>query len=295
MSEPARSAQEAGALLREARLKQNLHIAALAASIKVTPAKLEALEAGRFDQLPDATFARALAQSVCRVLKIDAQPVLALLPTGAAVALEKVDAGLNTPFRERQNRVAPAEWLMPRQPAVWVALLLLGAAAAFVMMPGSWVGRWTPSTPEAPAGGVRSETIPLPTAGPDLAASAPAAVVATTPATENPPSAAPLDAPAASVPVATASPAAAAPMAPAASAAGTQLTARQATWVQASDANGQVLVSRTLRAGEVVELAGARPLRLRIGNVQGTELLDRGQPVDLVSRTRDNVLNLELP
>jgi cytoskeleton protein RodZ len=85
------------------------------------------------------------------------------------------------------------------------------------------------------------------------------------------------------------------PAAPAASGAGTQLTARQATWVQASDANGQVLVARTLRAGEVVELAGARPLRLRIGNVQGTELIDRGQPVDLVSRTRDNVLNLELP
>jgi hypothetical protein len=37
------------------------------------------------------------------------------------------------------------------------------------------------------------------------------------------------------------------------------------------------------------------PLRLRIGNVQGTELLDRGQKVDLASRTRDNVLNLELP
>jgi cytoskeleton protein RodZ len=293
MSEPTPSAQNAGALLREARLKQNLHIAALAASMKVAPAKLEALEAGRFDELPDATFARALAQSVCRVLKIDAQPVLALLPSGAATALEKVDAGLNTPFRERQNRVVPTEWLTPRQPAVWLALLLVGAAAAFVLMPGSWLGGWTPPLPDAPAAGVRSE--PIPTPGADAGASAPAASVPTVPDTAGLPAAAPLDAPAASVPVALPTPAQALPVTAAASAAGAQLTAREPTWVQASDANGQVLVSRTLRAGEVVELSGARPLRLRIGNVQGTELLDRGQPVDLTSRTRDNVLNLELP
>lgn len=298
MSEPTRSAQEAGTLLREARLKQNLHIAALAASIKVAPAKLEALEAGRFDELPDATFARALAQSVCRVLKIDAQPVLALLPTGAAAALEKVDAGLNTPFRERQGRVAPADWLLPRQPALWVALLLVGAAAAFALMPGSWVGRWTSSPSEAPTGETRVETPITPPSATDPAASA--SVAAITSSTSTSPSAAPLDAPAASVPTAAvpampAGPVTAEAPAAAASGVGAQLTARQATWVQASDAKGQVLLSRIVQAGEVVELTGQRPLRLRIGNVRGTELVDRGQAIDLASRTRDNVLNLELP
>ena len=49
-------AAQAGALLRAARQQQGLHIAALAASIKVAPAKLEALEAGRVHALPDATF-----------------------------------------------------------------------------------------------------------------------------------------------------------------------------------------------------------------------------------------------
>ena len=301
MSESSRSAQEAGALLRDARLKQNLHIAALAASIKVAPAKLEALEAGRFDELPDATFARALAQSVCRVLKIDAQPVLALLPTGAAAALEKVDAGLNTPFRERQGRAAPADWLLPRQPALWVALLLVGAAAAVALMPGSWVGRWTPSSGESATTEARVETTITPPVATDTAASVAAPTVTTAPTTATLPSAAPLDAPAASVPVAAASPMPASPVATAAapvaapSAAGAQLTARQATWVQVSDARGQVLLSRIVQAGEVVELTGPRPLRLRIGNVRGTELVDHGQAIDLASRTRDNVLNLELP
>lgn len=299
MSEPSRAAQEAGALLREARLKQNLHIAALAASIKVTPAKLEALESGRYDQLPDATFARALAQSVCRVLKIDAQPVLALLPTGAAPALEKVDAGLNTPFRERQNRIAPTEWLAARQPVAWAVLLLLGAAAAFVLMPGSWVGRLTPSTVDPTTGGMRSETITTSAGSSGQAASSADTVVAAAPATAPAvPSAAPLDAPAASVPVTSGIAGTAPPNAPVAAppaGAGAQLTARQDTWVQASDATGLVLISRTLRAGESIDLTGPRPYRLRIGNVQGTELQDRGQPIDLASRTRDNVLNLELP
>ncbi|HSB99271.1 MAG TPA: helix-turn-helix transcriptional regulator, partial [Burkholderiaceae bacterium] len=72
---PAADARSAGAMLRAAREKQGLHIAALSASIKVPQAKLEALEAGRYHELTDATFVRALAHSVCRVLKIDAKPV----------------------------------------------------------------------------------------------------------------------------------------------------------------------------------------------------------------------------
>ena len=53
-------------LLREAREAAGLHIAALAAALKVPVKKLEALEAGRYDELPDLTFARALASSACQ-------------------------------------------------------------------------------------------------------------------------------------------------------------------------------------------------------------------------------------
>ena len=81
--------RSAGRLLREAREAQGLHIAALAAAIKVAPRKLELLEADRFDELPDATFTRALAQTVCRALKIDPAPVLALLPPPPGHRLEQ--------------------------------------------------------------------------------------------------------------------------------------------------------------------------------------------------------------
>jgi len=78
-SEGAASAS-AGQMLRAARERSGLQLPALAAAIKVTPRKLEALEADRLDLLPDPTFARALATAVCRALKVDAAPVLALLP-----------------------------------------------------------------------------------------------------------------------------------------------------------------------------------------------------------------------
>ena len=70
----------AGALLRAARETAGLHVAALAVSMKVPVKKLEALEADRFDLLPDAVFVRALASSVCRNLKIDPAPILSRLP-----------------------------------------------------------------------------------------------------------------------------------------------------------------------------------------------------------------------
>src|SRR6186713_3148514 len=89
----------AGALLRRAREASGLHVAALAVSLKVPVRKLEALEDNRWDLLPDSVFVRALASSVCRTLKIDAQPVLDLLPQNPTPRLVRAGDGINTPFR----------------------------------------------------------------------------------------------------------------------------------------------------------------------------------------------------
>ena len=110
----------AGTLLRTARQAQGLHIAALAASIKVSQRKLELLEADRLSELPDATFARALAQTICRSLKIDPTPVLAALPQAPGYRLDAVDGGINTPFRDRPGRHEPARFSALTSPAVWV-------------------------------------------------------------------------------------------------------------------------------------------------------------------------------
>lgn len=271
---------EAGALLRAARERGGIDIAALAATLKVPVARLQALEAGRYDELPDATFTRALAQSVCRTLRIDPAPVLAQLPQPPDIGLEKVSAGLNTPFRDRPGSVVPAEWTPWRKPALWAAGVLGLGAAVFLLMPPRGI---------APAlDGLRPS---------DAAASPPSVLVA-------PPGAAGLGAAAAvrATPV----PAAASGVAPATSteqatpslsggaAADTQLTAVQSSWVQASDGSGQVVLSRLVSAGETIDLAGASPLRLKIGNAAGTRLVHRGLMVDLEPFTRDNVANVEL-
>jgi len=148
------SAPSAGRLLREARERQGLHIAALAAAIKVAPKKLELLEADRFDALPDATFTRALAQTVCRALKIDPAAVLVLLPPATAGhRLEQVGSGLNAPFRERPGVAGQREAPMPRLGAVfWITALILVAALGLYFAPPHWLSlaEWQPTATKRP-------------------------------------------------------------------------------------------------------------------------------------------------
>jgi cytoskeleton protein RodZ len=271
------------ALLRAAREKQGLHIAALAASIKVSQRKLEALEADRLDELPDATFTRALAQTVCRTLKIDARPVLELLPPAPSVALEPHSGGLNAPFRDRPGREAPGLSALALRPIYGVAALLVAAALAVWFLPANL---WKRDAPPVPAAVAVPASAPVqmaeraePAASPADAALAAASAPAM-PMGETVFSAPPVDA-AASVPVA-------------AAAGLVQLRSSEASWVEARDSRGQLLLSRTVLPGESVGLDGSLPIRLTIGNAAATQLGFRGQPVDLTARTRDNVARVEL-
>ena len=115
-------------LLRQAREAAGLHIAALAAALKVPVKKLEALEGGRSDELLDATFARALAASVCRQLKIDPTEVLALLPLAGGSRLGE-DQALNTPFRPTRELAAASRAPQGVPKAAWIAMGILLAAA----------------------------------------------------------------------------------------------------------------------------------------------------------------------
>lgn len=286
LSAPA-VADGAGAMLRAARQQKGLHIAALAASIKVTPAKLEALEAGRYHELPDTTFARALAKTVCRVLKIDPEPVLAQMPGTPVSKLARVDGGLNTPFRERPGRVDPTLWVPWRHPVLWAVALLLVAAAAFVLVPtvsvigGSSPLLDAPSAPVMPPSGAVALPLATDPAAPEEREAADATLGLAAPV-----------AAAASAAAAQATPGRAQPVA-----SGDPLTLRavQASWVQLVDGSGQTLMARLVPAGETVSLTATPPLRLRIGNASGVELQFRGRPVDLKPLARDNIANLTLP
>ena len=279
------TAGTAGGLLREARQAQGLHIAALAAAIKVTPRKLELLESDRLDELPDATFTRALAQTVCRTLKIDAAPVLALLPPPKGHRLEQISEGLNAPFREHSGRLDPADWVMTlARPAVWAPVLVLVAAAGVYFMPS---GLWR--MPQfASSGGA---AVPAATPEPVAPVAAPAAASAVAAAAEPAASAmvetvfsAPVESPAASSPEAAAPPVAGL----------LQLRTSAESWIEVLDGKWQPLMSRMVQPGETIGLDGTRPFRVKIGNAAVTQVVFRGQPVELAGYTRDNVAKLEL-
>jgi cytoskeleton protein RodZ len=278
----------AGGLLRQARQAQGLHIAALAAAIKVVPRKLELLESDQFDQLPDATFTRALAQTVCRTLKIDAAPILALLPPPKGHRLEQVAEGLNTPFRERPGRLEPKEWASATNPVLWIVGLIVVLTLAVYAMPASWlpfgdsaVTRPRPADVGA-APSVVTETVATPIAPASAADASPAAAVAT---------------PSASEPgLATAPAPATAPDAVTAVAASgvLQFRASAQTWIEVTDARGQSLISRVLLPGESVGLDGVTPMKVRIGNAAVTQVVFRGQPLELAAHTRDNIARFDL-
>ena len=285
----------AGQILQRAREAQGLPIESLAASIKVTVRKLELLESDRIDELPDATFARALAQTVCRTLKIDAAPVLALLPSATGHRIEQVSEGLNAPFRDRSLQLDGLALEPLLKAAVPTALVLLLAAMVYFLPEGSFQSGISSvgdlfrslrgSTAEVVAGAPAASS-PAAIAGTDTTA-APAesqasqAVQAVQPTVETVFSA---PAPGASGPA----------DAPAAAATPLQLRATSESWIEVKDASDRVLMSRLLQPGETVNLDGSLPLRLKIGNAAVTEVRFRGAVVDIAPMTAENIARFEL-
>lgn len=294
IAQPVPTPDTAGSLLRQARVAKGLHIAALATSIKVAPRKLELLEADRYDELPGATFTRALAQTVCRTLKIDAAPVLALLPQPADQGLSQLSRGLNEPFRDKPGRRVPSDLSFLKSPIVIAAGVLVLASAAMYLLPAGWVDELTQPGNGIVARDGDAASVPGPMASAVMTLPPPAVVMAASDAwpapVSQPASASASGAAAASAPSATASLPAAAGVAPNGA---LLLRAKAQSWVEVIDGRGNPLMSRLLEAGETVGLDGPTPLRVRIGNASATQVSFRGRPVDL-SPSRDNVAKLEL-
>lgn len=284
LSTPSAEGLTAGQMLRQARQARGLHIAALATSIKVLPRKLEALEADRYDELPDATFTRALAQTVCRSLKIDPAPVLAQLPKASGMQLDSL--GLNTPFRDRQAHPSRkdagkknAEGGAGLQPQVWLPLLLVFGAVVLYFAPEDFQS-WRSLQALRSGGGAMVPTDP---AVPVLTQVDPprTVVLASEPV---PPTAA-----SAAAAAAVADPAASAPAASL-----LELRVAQDAWIEVLDGASKPVLARIVRSQEVVTLNASLPMRLKIGNASQVAVRFRGQPVDLAPLARDNVARIEL-
>jgi len=128
----------AGALLRQLREDAGFKLDVLAQALRVSPTKLNALESDRLDELPDAMFARALTLAVCRQLKVDAAPVLALLPSQDVSRLAaKNERGLDFPL-DRPSFLPQSSFVVVARlftPVRWAAVAILGLALVIGFWP----------------------------------------------------------------------------------------------------------------------------------------------------------------
>lgn len=293
-------------LLREAREAAGLHIAALAAALKVPVRKLEALESGRYEELPDLTFARALASSACRHLKIDPAPVLGQIPAAITPVLGDSPQTINAPFKAAGDAPLPGALSWAARPVPLIVAALLVAALAVYFWPSappvaSGDGLMPPSASEGPGAGE-----PTVAQAPVEPASAPAVTEpAAQPAVAEPvPSAAPASTstvPATASPVAVPAPVASAssmatPSAamPAAGGSLMTLTASGESWVEVVNGRGETVLQRMLKAGDSVDFSSAPPYAVVVGRADAVQVSVRGQPLDITPYARNSVARFEV-
>jgi cytoskeleton protein RodZ len=281
--EPAQTAQTAqlGLLLREAREARGLSVADVVAALKFSPRQIEALEADQLDLLPGNVFVRGIVRGYARLLKLDPEPLLALLEDNVPGAPPDVkpleDMGVAMPGASRQIPFT-----------VVIAVLLAIAAAA--------AGIWhflapvptVPVTAEQPL--VQSPAlVPMTGDAASPAASVPAAESQVTP---------PATAPETAVPEATATPSE--PVAqvpqPTVVAGGKQLTFifHGTSWVEVKDASQRIIFTGQFGPGSRQVVSGRPPFQIVVGNASDVELKYGDEPIDLAPHTRVEVARLTL-
>ena len=255
--------QGAGQMLRAMREAAGIDAALVASALKVAPQKIDALEAERYDELPDVTFARGLAAAFCRAFGADPAPVLARMPmpesglhaTGNAHQPMQGGSGLGP-----GTSMAAA---LPK-PLLWIVAALLLLALLIWLLPAQ------PDNPSTSTG----EPAPLP---------APAIVEPEH--TVLPAPALPASEAASAAEVAASARASAASAASATAAAGGELfgvEAREEVWVEVVDATERKRISRTLAKGERASVTDAPlPLSVAIGRRDAASVTVRGKPYDL--------------
>ena len=279
----------AGAMIRNAREAEGLHIDALAVLLKVPVKKLEALEADRFDLLPDIVFVRALAASVCRTLKIEPALVLEKLPNSTANSLKLDESGINTPFREASDSLGMPFVQQIFKPLFWAVLALLVGVAVIVFLPMTQkVG--VPSAPKLdvalevtdqqktssePVNLIKSESFPTSNLETSVTNNS---VAATT----------------SSLPIGVQNVQAVAVIGSEATNGIIVFKATGVSWVEVIDANKVVQIRKTLANGEIVGVTGVTPLSVVVGKADTTEVKVRGQSIDLTPIAKENVARFEV-
>jgi cytoskeleton protein RodZ len=291
-----------GEELARARAALGMSVGDVAQQLKFAVRQIEALEQGRFEEIPAGTFARGMVRSYARLLKLDAEPLVdrvaarvAVPDNAAAVAAVRRPIPITDSAR-RTNLIYAAgsvavlvviaavafEWQRERSDA---ARLSFVAAAQSPNVPNA---PNVPNVPPEPPRAAAAETAASAVAPPNLS---PLAAVAPVSSSAPAQAAEPRPAPARSaVPRADSRPAGD-------SAGNTKrivMKFDQASWVQIRSRDGKTLISQLNPAGSEQTVEGQPPFSLIIGNAQYVRLSYEDRQIDLAPHVKVEVARFTL-
>lgn len=300
-----------GQTLREAREARRMSVAEVAQELKISRQAVERLEQGQYDSLPGDTFARGYIRSYARLMGMD--------PARLALAFDR-ERGIEVRERSVSSiaRVEPPS-RSGRRLMWWSSVLII---VALVLSALWWYEASQPTfgplpgleelDSEALLDDVEVDAITLPESIAEQTDGVPADLMPVEPApaeVEAESGAAPTNADettpaqeaatqsAEDTPDADAAAADAAPTEPAApaSSAGLVLSVAADCWVQVSAADGRVLHSALMRAGQTLELPPSGALDLVIGDRSAvTAIRFQGNSVTLPPQGRSGVVRMRL-
>lgn len=293
-----------GAHLRAIREQRGLSLHQVAVELHVSDFILEALERGDYAVLGGAVFVRGHLRNYARALGIADAEVLSLYdqgqdkPSAPTLVTQHTVGGMSPRARE---------WTMRGATAGVVLVLLVLAISWWLRRPeevAEPAAAQVTGTPlSAPAAGTAATAVTLPSSQPAAApATAPQATpLAPMPVKTSPPPRHPPREERRTAPVAAAAATTRAPQQISIGPSGGQglthakFTLSAASWVEVYDATGKRLYYDLAPAGDSLELSGAGPLQVFLGNAPGVSIELNGTPFDLKAYSRaDNTARFKL-
>ena len=259
-----------GARLARQRQSAGLSVTDVAASLRLHPNQVRAIEQEDLARLPALAYVRGFIRSYARVLNVDPAPLLIDLNTKLAPVRESVVDGMATDYAAA--RAAGRERMLP-QWAIGIALVVLIALGLV-----GWQATQQPTPAPAEALPVAAvPPVPAPVLSTDASASPAASEASAAPADPIP---APADA---------AEPTVRSSVLTTGAAPTLVLRFNGASWAEVTDRNGKILLSQLNAAGAEHALDGELPLTAVIGDANFASVEVRGAAFSLQSFTRNNV------
>ena len=275
MTERSDAGDGVGEELARARAALGFSIADVAQQLKFASRQIEALEQGRFGELPTGTFARGMVRAYARLLKLDSEPLV-----------QRIAAQTATP----DNAAAVASVRRPipiTDSARRTNLIYAALSLAILVVIAGVVFEWQRER----SGTAKLTFVPAAAQDPLQAAQEPQRTSVASSMTA--PNLTPMSQPEA------APPAVAAAESPKA-AGGTGNTKRivmkfeRTSWVEIRGRDGKVLTSQLNAGGSEQTIEGRPPFALVIGNAQHVRLSYDDRPIDLAPHVKVEVARFTL-